>query len=276
MGDNWSPLFYQQSILFKDLVSPASHFSDYRQWPTLKDYNNLLSSLLGNIQSLSGKPLSFVSQGQKPTLLQDYYEARIYLSGKIQTRIQNWHDFFQVMIWCQYSQTKSMINKMHYSALSSRLSSHEEKGKRSDVENSLTLFDECGAIIVSSNPALLQQIKDFDWPGLFIHHRDCFNQSIKCFIFGHALYEKCLNPYIGMTAHCICLTVDQNFFSLQPEQQTKALDKLAVDYFSANNNIAPSQLDPFPLLGVPGWDERNADPAFYDNKDYFRTSRRRS
>ncbi len=275
MGDTWSPLFYQSSALFNDIVSTAELFSRHCDWPTLEDYNRIFNSLHGAMTSLSGQSLVFVPQGGKPQTLQEYYEVRIYLSGEIQTRINNWHDFFQVIIWCNYNNTKSIINKMHYQALSDRYYVDGHNSKRSATENSLTLFDECGAIIVSSNPALLQQVKDFDWQGLFLTNRDCFDRNIKCFIFGHALYEKCLNPYLGMTAHCICLLVEADFFSLQLAQQKKVVDQLSCEYFKQHGELSPRELNPFPLLGVPGWDVRNTDPVFYQNKDYFRSARKK-
>jgi len=273
MGDTWSPLFYQCSPLFNVISSTAAHFSTYNDWPGLEDYNHLLLSTQGILTSQSDLPLKFVPQGDKPKTLQQQYEARIYLSGEIQTRLNNWHDFFQVMVWCNYKNTKAIINKIHYQALSERYSSDENSGKRSDTENCLTLFDECGAIIVSSNPALLQLIKDYDWLNLFLSNRQCFDHSIKCFIFGHALFEKGLNPYLGMTAHCICLQVDDDFFALDLNRQTEIVDQLSSEYFKRRSDLSPRELNPLPLLGVPGWDNRNTNPSFYQNKDYFRPAR---
>jgi hypothetical protein len=270
MADRWQADFFQNNILFKDLSSVATWFKDFTDWPALNDYNTLLRSEAGDIHSLSGASLGFVAQAEKPRQLHDSYEARIYLKGEIQTRLQNWHDFFQVMVWSSYPRTKQLINQLHYKALSNRAIAN----KRSTVENSLTLFDECGAIIVSSDSGLLKLLVNFEWNELFLTHREAFNRNIKCFIFGHALFEKCLNPYIGMTAHCICLDVEDSFFSLPLKTQQQTIDSLACSHFRQHRQISPRELHPYPLLGTPGWDSRNEDPAYYQNVEYFRPGRR--
>ena len=38
----------------------------------------------------------------------------------------------------------------------------------------------------------------------------------------------------------------------------------------------PKDLQPFPILGMPGWDPANGEEAYYDNTDYFRSGRRGS
>jgi hypothetical protein len=270
MGDRWQADFFLNNSLFEAISSVATTFRDFTDWPELNDYNTLLRNITGHIHSLSGATLRFVPQAEKPRQLQDNYEARIYLKGEIQTRLHNWHDFFQVLVWSTYPHTKQLINEMHYKALSSRAIAN----KRSAIENSLTLFDECGAIIVSSDSSLLKLIDNFEWNELFQTHRDAFNRNIKCFIFGHALFEKCLNPYIGMTAHCICIDVEDDFFGLPLKLQQQTVDSLACSYFRQHSTLSPRELQPFPLLGIPGWDSRNNDPAYYQNIGYFRPGRR--
>lgn len=270
MVDRWQADFFAHKILFNDISSTAAIFRDYTAWPDLDDYNTLLRQRAGLIRSLSGAVLHFAPQSKKTHNLDESYEARIYLKGEIQTRLQNWHDFFQVMIWSTYPRTKQMINAIHYQALSNRKFS----SRRSAVENSLTLFDECGAIIVSSDQHLVELLKTFSWNELFLTHRNAFEKKIKCFIFGHALFEKCLNPYIGMTAHCICIDVDDDFFSLPLINQQERIDSLACLHFKNNSQISPRELHPLPILGVPDWDTRNSNPAYYQNAAYFRAGRR--
>ncbi len=270
MADQWRADFYSNNVLFDDISAVASTFSDYKVWPDLNDYNALLKHLVGDICSPSGIPLKFIPQADKSHKQHDNYEARIYLKGEIQTRLQNWHDFFQVMVWSTYPLCKQLINKIHFEAYTKRRNSHQ----RTTVENSLTLFDECGVIIVSQDKQLLELVQKFKWQQLFIENRHAFNRTIKCFTFGHALLEKFLNPYIGMTAHCIFLEVDDGLFDLCLSDQQKQIDKLAASYFKEHNNISPRELHPFPLLGIPGWDSRNENPAYYQNTDYFRTGRR--
>ena len=272
MSDDWSQDFYVDNVLFRQIAPFARLLSYNNDWPDMSDFNQMLSDVHGQVRSSNGALLRFVEQGDKTSDPEKSYEARICLKGEIQTRSNNWHDYFQVLIWCTFSKTKQLINLLHYEAFTERV--NKQLKNRSSIENTLTLFDECGVVIVSSKPELLQLINDYDWTALFISHREAFNRDIKCFTFGHALYEKYLSPYIGMTAHSICLTVDPEFFKLDDEQQLNKIDELAYDFFTKTKTLTPAAtLTPFPVLGIPGWDSRNNDPEFYQNKNYFREKR---
>lgn len=275
MSHPWSQYFFVNNPVFHQIANLARRFAGNGNWPTLEDYNALLNETQPRLKSMNEAPLRFVNQGNKNSDPYESYEARIYLRGEIQTRHHNWHDFFQVLIWCIFSSTKRLINQRHYLALAERIN-EKHSNQRSDTENTLTLFDECGAIIVSSNPLLLDSVKAFDWTTLFLENRNKFDKEIKCFTFGHALYEKFLTPYIGMTAHAICLQVEETFFLLDQEQQFKFVDNLACRFLENKTSLTPAILNPFPLLGVPGWDERNEAPEFYLNKNYFRERRKSS
>ena len=272
MSDDWSQDFYIDNALFRQIAPFATLLSYNNDWPKLSHFNQILINTHGQVRLSSGALLKFVEQGDKTSDPEKSYEARICLKGEIQTRSNNWHDYFQVLIWCAFNKTKQLINRLHYEAFNARVK--KQLMNRSTVENTLTLFDECGVIIVSSRPELLQLISDYDWSTLFISNREAFDRDIKCFTFGHALYEKYLTPYIGMTAHGICLTVDPDFFSLDDEQQRNKIDDLACDFLTKAKSLTPATtLSPFPVLGIPGWDSRNNDPKFYQNKNYFREKR---
>ena len=95
------------------------------------------------------------------------------------------------------------------------------------------------------------------------------------YLFGHGLYEKALQPYIGMTGHGLLIEVEQGFFSWPPAQQWEHLDSLLADYLAASGRCRNTrELSPVPLLGVPGWTAGNDSAAYYDNTVYFRTGRR--
>jgi len=276
MSDNWIPEFYLDNPLFTDIASLASNFKEFRQWPDLDDYNRFMSNIYQNILNENQVKLQFVSQGSKPECYEDGYEPRIYLKGEIQTRLQNWHDFFQIMIWARYPHLKSRINALHYNAIYEKHLADTTSKQRGAVENALTLFDECGAIIVSSNTKLLKLISNFCWEELFIKHRTAFRNELDCYIFGHALYEKSLSPYIGMTAHAILIEVDAGFFTLDNITKNKILEEKSIDFFKKNSKINTRLLHPFPILGVPGWDKRNESTDFYKDTNYFRPGKRKS
>jgi hypothetical protein len=147
--------------------------------------------------------------------------------------------------------------------------------QRGAVRDTNTLLDESGVIVVCADEELASLLRDFQWQELFWHRREQVKASMGFYIFGHGLYEKALQPYIGMTGQGIVLAVEQSFFTWPLPQQLMHLDKLLADNLALPEYCSNTrELSPVPLLGVPGWAADNDSPAYYDNTRYFRPGRR--
>ena len=273
----WIPQFIFHSPMFEPLITFAHKLAVFKDgWPSLGDYQALLAQHPEPILTQNGIPLKIATQGSRPLCLEDQYASRIYLTGEIQTRVDNWHDFFQLLTWLTFPKTKATINAIHHQAATARFAGVTGNGRRSPIENMLSLFDEGGAIVVSSDADLLQMIRDFDWKNLFWQHRAEMTEKMNCIIFGHALYEKALSPYIGMTANSVLLLVDPDFFYKPITQKIKTIDDmLSIVFFNENKYRDTQALSPLPILGMPGWDARNSYESYYDNAGYFRPGRTR-
>jgi len=266
---HWNTNFLHSSPLF-DPLEPAYHLlgSTHDQWPTLAEYNQTLKVSPSPICNNNGKAISFVDQNTDGSpLFESQYEPRIFLRGEVQTRLTNWHDFFQVLVWNTWPKTKALLNELHYKSAIKR-----SNKQRSPVENFITLFDECGIVILSSNPDLLTLIESFQWQQLFCENKDKFREEISCITFGHAMYEKALNPYIGMTAQALLIQVEPDL--LANYTHPSSIDSMLVKQLTDLKLLEPRILNPFPLLGVPNWYE-NQNSEFYENTDYFRKGRRK-
>lgn len=274
-SDQWTPNFPGYSPLYEPLRSVARPFASFtRHWPDLTDYQRLLDELPEPVRTQSGRRLRIVPQDGRPQRFEEHYAPRIYASGELQTRHSNWHDFFQFLTWLVFPRTKAQINALHVPHAAARLAGGGEPGRRSALENLLSLFDEGGAVVMSSDASLLQLIREFRWKTLFWERRDELAHSLQCFTFGHALYEKALRPYVGMTANAILLEVDQTFLAQPLTRRLNALDERLAEVFAAGVEYrAPRDLQPFPILGMPGWDAANACASYYDNEAYFRPGR---
>lgn len=258
--------FFVSSPLFEPLLSALKKLKLNHNWPQLNDYNNLL---LGNkpILSGSGAKIKFIKQEAKSKEFAQQYEPRIYLKGEVQVRENNWHDFFNTMVWLTFPKTKVVLNSIQYNNLKQRLN----KSKiRNSIENALTLFDENGAVIVSCNKELIDLFKNFQWKELFWNRRKEVELQMKFFIFGHSIYEKALNPYLGMTASSVAFIVDELFLKKHIDDQLTSIDELLFNAVENGNITSPKQLAPLPILGIPGWFSDNACASYYDNKTYFR------
>jgi hypothetical protein len=200
------------------------------------------------------KRLKFVPQDESLLQPELGYEERIFEHGLIATRENNWHDFFNAMVWTSFPRIKSSLNAIHFLEQQQQVSS-----VRSRRRDWLTLFDENG-VIVFADKTIKEQIRNHQWQELFIKQESLWRRGdIQIATFGHALYEKYLKPYIGMTAHA--LVVDKDMTDVDKH--------LSHQIMSGELLINKSDLLPLPLLGIPGW-HPHQDLEFYSNKTYFR------
>jgi hypothetical protein len=92
--------------------------------------------------------------------------------------------------------------------------------------------------------------------------------------FGHALCEKMLSPYRGMTGHALLLEVDTETLALPMTELLSRVDgKLAELLADPQALQTTRQLAPLPVLGVPGWCSDNVRADYYDDTGYFRAGR---
>ena len=245
------------------------------QFPSLANFNCLLDTLESPITVQSGLPLRFVIQKTGKQNFELQYEPLCYLKGEVQTRKNNWHDLFNALVWLTFPKTKAAINARHYKSLMAR--QDEKTSQRGSVRDMNTLFDESGVVVVCADPALSFLLLNFKWKALFWENRKQLKSSMGFYLFGHGLYEKALDPYIGLTGQGLLLRVDAVFFEMPPELQMRHVDTRVADYINNPTHcVNTRELTPVPLLGIPDWTPENISPDFYDNTDYFRPARRGS
>lgn len=271
----WTAAFAENSPLFEPLRVWAGEFSAYKHaWPGLDAYQRLLDVQPEAILTRSGQRLKIVPQDARPQCYEQRYAPRVFMTGELQTRSQNWHDFFQFLSWLLFPKAKATINALHISSAQAHVRAADDFSRRSPLENMLSLFDECGAVIVASDAELLQLIREFRWQDLFWQQRTALAGKLRCIVFGHAMYEKALQPYIGLTANAILLEAEPELINAPIPALVRALDERLSTLLGAGTAYKqPKDLQPFPILGMPGWHANNGSPAFYDNVRYFRPGR---
>lgn len=262
MAEDWNPAF--------DALHPAfGQLRNLRCWQGAADWplcDHLAGLLPQGLRSQAGQPIRFLPQDHTLPYPELYYEERIYQHGIVATRA-NWHDFFNALMWALYPQTKVQINALHVADMQA------QGKKRTPQRDALTILDESGVIIAATRRVLLQQVVEFSWESLFWGERNAWGREAGCFLIGHAMLEKLLDPYVGMTAHALLVEVSEHFFSWPLAQQQACLDGAIAATLQAGNLSEPACLNPFPLLGIPGWWKNNY-PAFYRNTAYFRPKNR--
>lgn len=262
--DIWNPKFLTLSPIFNSIKTVSQPFTQFEQWPTLEQFTiEFEKQNTKNKKQISVLP---IGQGYTPEKFDDQYESRIYLKGELQTRLENWHDFFNATAWLQFPKIKSALNSLHFENSKNRVAGTN----RSPLENAIALFDECGAVIVADDEKHLDLIRKHEWKEVFWENKELWSKHIQCYVFGHAMHEKALTPYIGMTTHTIMLKRDSDFFQKSYQEQLEEIDQTISNIWLDKKIEKTKDLQPLPLLGVPEWWTDNQDEVFYSNKSYFR------
>jgi hypothetical protein len=238
--------------------------------PTLDDLNALARER--GVRTGGDAPLAFVPPGASGTGLDAQYEVRVFRTGEVPTRTDGWHDLFNALAWLAFPRTKAVLNGIHHDELLRRPVS----GARGTARDVLTLFDEGGVIVACAQPSLAQLLEGFRWKELFWTRRQEATAAMRFFVFGHAILERALTPYKGVTAKALVLDVAPAALALSPAALADLLDGRAAEHFAQPGALASTRaLYPLPVLGIPGWAPENEDPAFYDDPEVFRPGRTR-
>ena len=266
----WNPATLLQSVLFAPLQPLLAHFKT-NDFPCRDGLNTLLAARQSRITVQSGLPLRFVAHQSGKQTFEMQYEPRCYLHGEVQMRGGEWHDLLNALVWMTFPKSKAAINARHYHDL---ISKNGNPTQRSAVRDMVTLFDESGTIVACADAELSHLLHNFKWKELFWQRRQQVNASMGFYLFGHGLYQKALQPYVGMTGQGLLMAVEQEFFSWQLARQLGHLDERMAAYLNAPQHChSTRELAPVPLLGVPGWAAGNAEENYYDNTTYFRSRR---
>jgi hypothetical protein len=196
------------------------------------------------------------------------YECRIWENGEVETRPDNWHDFFNALVWLSFPLTKNAISAAHVGAM------QQPGEKRSLLRDTLTHFDECGIVVLSGQPALLDLLRGFRWRELFVAQRAAVLRDMRFIVFGHATYEALLAPFRGLTAKAVLYEVDADWLAQPPSEQVAAVDRMLATDVAAGRFVRPRDFQPLPLLGIPGVVPESEAPTYYDDTWQFRPGRR--
>jgi hypothetical protein len=223
-----------------------------------------------SVASGGGAPIRFVPPAAPSGEFSAQYEVRIFETGEVQTRPDSWHDLFNALVWLAFPKTKAVLNGHHHDEIRARRG-EPLRGTARDV---LTLFDEGGIVVASAEPQLSGLLCEFRWKELFWRRRAEVLRSMRFYVFGHAIYEKALEPYKGVTAKALIVEAAPGLLDTPLARQLTELDARAADYFSGTQALASTHtLSPLPILGIPGWEPANACEEYYDDQAQFRPGR---
>jgi hypothetical protein len=271
MADFWKTDWLNRSPMFAPLRGVGELLPELG-WPDTDMLDAMADDCGRRVVNASGVRIRFVAQDTRPENFEEKFEPAAYLRGEVLVRRFNWHDLFNALVWMTFPTAKAALNARHFNALSAR-----EGSRRSPEEDALTLFDEEGVIVLSSDAGLLDLVRNFRWRELFWERRDAVRQRMRFLLFGHALYEKAIRPFVGMTGKALLFEVPVRTLSLEGEALAREVDRIAALRIWDGADLCDGKsLSPLPVLGVPGWWQDNERGDFYENSDYFRPGRKKA
>lgn len=223
-------------------------------WPDLATLNRAAAQQ--NLLNASGLPLQFALQTRHCG--QHDYEAGIHTTGLVPSRARNWHDLFNALTWLAFPQTKATLNALHCTTLQPGIN-------RTATSDAATLFDESGLVLTGDNDSLIQLLIDRRWQEALVDRRADWLQ-VRAYVFGHAVLEKLLTPWPGITAKCLFVKTPAN-------TALASLDTTIAGIWRQAEIHDPAALFPMPVLGIPGWWVANEFAGFYADERVFRPQR---
>jgi hypothetical protein len=241
-------------------LRPWSRALNGHAWPELAQLNRMAEQ--ASLTNAGGLAVSF--QPQRLRCGQRDYEAGILATGQVPTRESNWHDLLNALTWLAFPRTKAALNAIQCRSLA------KEGGRRGSLSDAATLFDESGLLLAGPDEMPATLLRERRWREAFAGRREDWG-GLRAYVVGHAVLEKLLDPWPGITAKCLFVRLS----GLPEEGAPPAeLDEAVSACWLGGAIARPADLFPVPVLGIPGWWPDNEQPAFYDNREVFRPARR--
>jgi hypothetical protein len=188
---------------------------------------------------------------------------RFVQSGEIPTRDLS-HDWYNGQVWLAFPQVKQLINSRHIedANCSENIAVDLSANGRSRLRDALTLFDESGALFLTTEFSLCNALVNHDWKTLLLDQREKWHARAKVLLLGHGLLDSMHKAHKGLCAKVIPVQVPSLDLS-SAELQRLAL--LVVEQLRG-----PGNLSPLPVMGVPGWFQDSDVPGFYEDPTVYR------
>lgn len=254
MCAHWIADFPSRHPLFAQLAT--LQLPHWESWPTPQTLTQQYLT-----QHPGASAIEFVDQDCLPA---DgcYYETRVARDGVIPTRSENWHDFFNALIWLSFPKAKQALNRLHVREMATQIAG------RTPARDAATLFDESGLIVLAPDDTLEDRLRKRDWADLFQQQRGKWFKAWPVWVFGHAIMEKALAPHLGMTAKCWILRQPADWQNWDARERLYWIDTQLAQQLDEGRLQRPRQLPVLPILGIPGWWPLQNE-AFYADTRHF-------
>lgn len=261
--DSLRPIALAAQPLFAPLADVLIASGD--RLPSLMRLNQVVEQAAGTLRSGQGAPVRFVPPGPQHKV----YEHAVFDAGEVATRAENWHDYFNALVWACFPKAKAALNARHMHELA--LARAMGKKGRGLVRDALTQFDECGMVVLGCEPDVLDALARHEWTEAFWQARAQMEANTRFILFGHASYDQLREPFPGLCAKALYLTVPSRLIHAPVADQVALVDAWLAHFLgNVDAALTPQAFSPLPLLGIPGVVMENGRRDYYADVAQFR------
>lgn len=262
-----SPARLASNTLFEPIAALLAR-CDGTGLPDARTLSTMLREAAPDARTACGQALRFDPEPAPA----DGYEACIHDTGRVPTRQQDWHDFFNALSWCVWPRSKTAMNAAHVREIAARRAAAlPGRGPRRDA---LTQFDECGMVVTSCDPEVLHGLARHAWDEVFWQRRANLATTTAFTLLGHASWDQLRAPFVGLCARTVHRQVTPDWFAQPAAERQRDSDAwLAARIASGELLTTPRALMPLPLLGIPGVTPDSEQRDYYRDTRQFRPLR---
>jgi hypothetical protein len=210
-----------------------------------------------------GSLLHFVSPDAVPPGVA--HDTHVWETGAVPVR-NNANDFFGGLAWLAYPRIKASLNRLLAGALAATEAGAPARAMQRDAA---TLLVEHGLVFACANDSLAIALRRFDWHSLFVSQRTATLMQTEAWAVGRTLFDRLCAPAKAVIAQALIVPVDDAYFRSPLSERLEIVDRRASAWLDHWPLLAPRDLVPLPVLGLPGWCAENVDPTFYQDSAVF-------
>lgn len=186
-GQAWNVEFLTTSPILAPFAPLLAHWTARDAWPTLDEYTEFADAErrsrapeASEIRFARAEPKR--TRARRDTALDPgrLYDGRIALHGEVPCLDHSYHDLFNVLVWAAFPRAKRALHARQFRALQGWIpeSASRLPNRRTREQDALTVFDEGGSVLVTTEGALAIDSEP-----------KRLEAAAQCILFGHALME---------------------------------------------------------------------------------------
>ena len=146
----------------------------------------------------------FVTESRESVRRLGGYEQHVAQLSAVPTRPDNWHDFFNMVVWAHFPRLRWSLNALH---VDPNAGPKDPRNGRAPAQNLAATLDEAGMLVTSTSPRVLAELQALRFKRAFWDMRAELLETTQFWLVGHGMLESLLTPHTALAARSLLLHV---------------------------------------------------------------------